>query len=65
MNITNNLCQGVEKDERIMKVYAMAQYPGLKTRYIIVKAKNILLPEWHPGAGKPAWLFVDEIEVIN
>lgn len=37
---------------------------GLKARYIKIKAENYgLLPEGHAGAGKPAWLFVDEIEV--
>lgn len=65
MTITNNLCQGLEKDDRVMKMYAMAEYPNLITRYIKVKAKNIVLPEWHPGAGKQAWFFVDEIEVLH
>lgn len=64
MNITNNLCQGLEKDDKVMKVYAMAEYHKLTARYIKVKAKNTLLPEWHAGAGKPAWLFVDEI-IVN
>jgi arylsulfatase A-like enzyme len=65
MNITNSLCQDLEKDDRVMKMYARAEYPNLKARYIKVKAKNTVLPEWHPGAGKPAWLFVDEIEVLH
>ncbi len=65
MNITNNLCQGLEKDSRVLKVLARANYPGLKAQYIKIKAKNSILPQWHPGAGKGAWLFVDEIEVIN
>ena len=31
-------------------------------RYIRIKAKNILeCPDWHPGAGGPSWLFIDEI----
>jgi len=29
-----------------------------------VRAKNSILPEWHVGAGKPAWLFADEIAVL-
>jgi len=65
MSITNNLCQGLIKDDRVMKMVARAEYPNLKTRYIKVKAKNAALPEWHSGAGKPAWLFVDEIEVLH
>ncbi|MBI9038258.1 MAG: discoidin domain-containing protein [Bacteroidales bacterium] len=50
------------RESRIAKVFA-----GLKdinARYIKVYAKNIgLCPEWHSGAGKKAWLFVDEIIV--
>jgi hexosaminidase len=35
-----------------------------KCRYIKVTAKNFgLIPAGKPGAGNPAWLFVDEIEV--
>jgi hypothetical protein len=35
-----------------------------KVRYLTVRAQNIgLCPDGHPGAGKPAWLFVDEIIV--
>lgn len=65
MSITNSLCQGLEQDDRILKMHARAEYPNLTARYIKVKAKNNTLPEWHPGAGKPAWIFVDEIEVLH
>jgi len=35
-----------------------------KARYVKVKAINHgPLPEWHPGAGGKAWLFVDEVVV--
>lgn len=35
-----------------------------QARYIKIKAKNrVVCPEWHPGAGGKAWLFVDEIIV--
>jgi hexosaminidase len=35
-----------------------------KARYIKVVAKNWgIIPDGKPGAGNPAWLFVDEIEV--
>lgn len=37
---------------------------GRKTRYIRLTAKPLArLPDYHPGAGKPAWLFVDELIV--
>ncbi|HMA61182.1 MAG TPA: glycoside hydrolase domain-containing protein, partial [bacterium] len=35
---------------------------GQKARYIRVRAKNRgLCPSWHKGAGRPAWIFADEI----
>ena len=38
------------------------KFTATKARYIQVKAANLnKCPEWHPGAGKEAWLFVDEI----
>ncbi|UCF19157.1 MAG: sulfatase-like hydrolase/transferase [Gemmatimonadota bacterium] len=34
-------------------------------RYLRIKARNLgRCPEWHPGAGGKAWLFVDEIVVV-
>ncbi len=36
----------------------------IKSRYIKVVAKNIgNCPAWHPGAGNPAFIFSDEIEI--
>ena len=36
-----------------------------QARYIKVRAQNVAFcPDWHPGKGNNAWLFVDEI-VIN
>ncbi|MEO6704460.1 MAG: discoidin domain-containing protein, partial [Ginsengibacter sp.] len=36
-----------------------------KARYIRVSAKNIgICPKGHPGEGKPAWVFADEIMVL-
>lgn len=41
-----------------------AQFDTVKTKYLKVVAKNHgPLPEWHKGAGKDAWVFVDEIVV--
>jgi len=37
---------------------------GAGARWVRVRAANAgLLPAWHPGRGRPAWLFVDEIVV--
>jgi hexosaminidase len=39
-------------------------FPAQKGRYIRVIAKNLgVCPQGHPGEGKPAWLFADEIMV--
>jgi hexosaminidase len=33
-----------------------------KIRFIKIYAKNkAFCPEWHKGAGEPAWIFVDEV----
>ena len=33
-------------------------------RFVRISAKNIgICPDWHPGKGQKAWLFVDEVEV--
>jgi len=38
---------------------------NLKTRYIRVNGMNLnTCPDYHPGAGRPSWVFTDEI-VIN
>ncbi len=37
---------------------------GKIARYISINVRNInFCPDWHAGAGNPAWLFVDEIIV--
>ena len=63
MNIHSSRCDSTIYDRRILKQYATAQYPDLNTRYIRIHAKNMMLPLWHHAAGKPAWLFVDEVIV--
>ncbi|MCB9510963.1 MAG: sulfatase-like hydrolase/transferase [Deferribacteres bacterium] len=35
-----------------------------QARFIRVRAENVgVCPDWHPGAGSKAWLFVDEVRV--
>lgn len=63
MKIPVSSCDDLVKDDKVMKIYAKAEYPGTNIRYIKIIAKNNILPEWHAGAGKAAWLFVDEIIV--
>ncbi|MBI9035621.1 MAG: discoidin domain-containing protein [Bacteroidales bacterium] len=41
-----------------------AKFNPVKTRFLRIKGHSIKdCPKWHPGAGKAAWLFVDEIIV--
>ncbi|MGL5893952.1 MAG: hypothetical protein ACRCZM_04990, partial [Bacteroidales bacterium] len=36
-----------------------------EARYVRVDVNSLKqMPEWHPGKGKPAFLFVDEISII-
>ena len=38
---------------------------GIESRYIRIKGYNLdQCPDYHPGAGRPCWLFTDEI-IIN
>ncbi|MCK5338927.1 MAG: sulfatase-like hydrolase/transferase [Bacteroidales bacterium] len=56
-------CGDQTEDHRILKRVATPEYPGISTRYIKIHVMNNVLPAWHRNAGKPAWLFVDEIVV--
>lgn len=39
---------------------------SFSTRYLKIVAKNFgTIPEWHPGYGKPAYIFADEILIIQ
>ena len=39
-------------------------FPETDARYVKVIAKTLkTIPDWHPGKGKPGFIFVDEIEV--
>lgn len=45
-------------------VFTTMELTGRKERFLKVVIKNsAVLPEGHPGAGQPAWLFVDEVVV--
>jgi hypothetical protein len=47
-----------------VSVQVPKEVAALGARYIKVRAKNIgACPDWHPGSGGKAWLFVDEIMV--
>jgi hexosaminidase len=52
-----------ENDSNEVKEYTLS-FPETSARYLKVWAETITnVPEWHDGAGKPGFLFVDEIVV--
>jgi|WetSurMetagenome_2_1015567.scaffolds.fasta_scaffold01472_8 hexosaminidase len=59
--ILNDIPQ--KNSEIILKDFT-ANFLNTKARLIKVVGKNIkVCPDWHPGAGGKAWLFIDEIVV--
>ena len=59
--IENNL--DTKADGGIVKEFEI-KIPKQNVRYIRFFAKNIgFCPDWHKGAGEPAWIFVDEVWV--
>jgi hexosaminidase len=53
-----------ERDERFRHTFEIAVPGGVRARYVKVTARNYgTLPDWHAGAGRPAWIFADEIVV--
>ena len=41
-----------------------AEFENARAKFIRVEARNIgVCPEWHTGAGEPAWIFLDEVVV--
>jgi len=53
------------KAEGVIVKDFVAEPGGLPARFIRIHAVNPgVCPEWHPGAGDPAWIFADEI-IVN
>jgi hexosaminidase len=54
-----------ERDERFRHTFELAlPGRGARARYVKVAARSYgTLPDWHAGAGRPAWIFADEIVV--
>ena len=58
-SVNTNLSDSIEGS--FIQEYTLNLKPS-KARYIKVKAKNYgVCPNWHLGAGRKTWLFVDEI----
>lgn len=54
----------VPLDEDDAVIQELAVRPRCETRYVKMVAKNIgTCPDWHVGAGQPAWIFCDEFVI--
>jgi hypothetical protein len=51
----------VARDRTVHMIDVQAN--GANARFVRVVARNQSLPDWHPGAGENAWIFVDELVV--
>ncbi len=52
-----------ENKEAMIKDFSRT-YTDLKARYVKIVAINPgPCPDWHPGAGGPSWVFIDEVVV--
>lgn len=50
------------KESKKVEIRSFTCNINKRTRFIRIKAFNFgKIPEWHEGAGDPAWLFIDEI----
>ena len=53
----------MEEKKAMVKNFSR-NYTDLHARYVKIIAKNPgPCPDWHPGAGSPSWVFVDEIVI--
>jgi hexosaminidase len=48
----------------ILQQFEVVAAAGTRARFVRITARNGgRLPAWHPGAGRPSWVFADEIVV--
>ena len=53
---------GVAENDMTIQVWNCEAAVDVQARYVKVYAKNIgTIPQWHPGAGYPGFIFIDEI----
>jgi hexosaminidase len=53
-----------EREGVILQSFEALANPGTRARFVRITAINGgRLPAWHPGAGRPSWVFADEIVV--
>ena len=56
--------KGLSVKHRVLKLTTNQNNASNHARYVKFRAESPgVLPAWHPAAGNPSWLFVDEIVV--
>lgn len=61
MTVTN---EASDQEEQAFTRDFTAPFAGQPARYVRLRAKTIgVCPDWHPGAGGKAWIFIDEFIV--
>ena len=52
-----------KKEGQFFEEFEM-NFPKVEARFVKIKAQNFgKCPPWHPAAGAPAWLFIDELRL--
>jgi hypothetical protein len=53
-----------DREGAVLQRFEIVATAGMRARFVRVVARNGgRLPAWHPGAGRPSWVFADEIVV--
>lgn len=63
VSLTNDV--PLTREGAIIHAYSARAPSAMAVRYVRVVARGGLLPAEHPGAGQPAWIFADEIQVFR
>ena len=54
----------VAPDDRTVQIWDYSCPVSLRARYVRLRAINPgPIPAWHPGAGSPSFIFIDEFRV--
>ena len=65
MNHCLTLSSGVADTDMTIQTWECSAPVSTSARYVKVFARNYgTIPQWHPGAGYPAFIFVDEITIL-
>lgn len=59
-----SIASPVDSRDMTVRIWDCTATLDVQARYVKVFARNFgIIPQWHPGAGSPAFIFIDEIIV--